>query len=284
MHDRLNNEGHGHGLFVFSVCGADLHTNSTLFTAHPRLNHFFEGGRCIFNIDGGFFAGPQEIYNAEYAWNLRSPYGIDTATNLEEAKTSHLNRAVKLGYLKDDQLLKRACDLYYGQAGSILVNFYTQRDENNNYPAVMCYLLFQRLFLKSYAEHDRGVVERQWSGIGKQTIKALELIDEAILVLGSHSNVHSELNHLRESLVFGGKAAGIVTQVFSATPDWPWIEKEIKKLHDFVVLNRPRHFTSSFEGEMNLWTSYLDGLSAFIGKWPSLQGRRRRTQHEDPVG
>jgi len=269
LHDRLNNEGHGHGLFVFSVGGANLHTNSALFTAHPRLNHFFEGGRCIFNFNGGIFAGPQEIYNAEYAWNLRSPYGIDTASNLEDAKTIHLNRAVKLEYLKDDQLLKRACDLYYGEAGSIMVRFYTQRDEDHNYPAAMCYLLFQRLFKKSYVEHDRVAVERQWSGIEKQTIQALELIDEAILVVGSHSNVHSELKYLRESLVFGGKAAGIVTKVFSSTPDWLELEGEVKRLRVFVVANRPRHFTSSSEGEMNLWTGYLDGLSAFIGKWTS---------------
>jgi hypothetical protein len=263
LSERLQREGGGHGLFVFVVSGADLYTNSALFAATPRLNHFFDGARAIFNFNGGLFAAPQEIYNSEYSWNLHSQFGIDTAIDYDEAKEKYLSRSVNLEYPESDLLLKRACELCYGDAATQMMQFYLCRDEENNFPAALFFQLFRRLFQKEFAQHNRAQQELKWQGIYQQTTQAMTYIDAALKHTLPRPEVREELLYLRGCLIFGKAITHVVAEIFAATPDWTKIENDLSELRRLAA-TYPQDFTSSHESEMNLWNGYIEKLSSFI--------------------
>jgi len=263
LSERMQREGGGHGLFVFVVSGADLYTNSALFTAAPRLNHFFDGARAIFNFNGGLFAAPQEIYNSEYSWNLHSQFGIDKATDYNKAKEKYLSRSVNLEYSESDLLLKRACELCYGDAAAEMMQFNLCRDEDNNFSAALFFQLFRRLFQKEFAQHDRAQQELKWQGIHQQTTQATTYVDAALKHPVSRPEVREELLYLRSCLIFGKAITHVVAEIFAVTPDWENIENDLSKLC-CLAATYPQDFTSSYEGEMNLWNGYIEKLSSFI--------------------
>lgn len=263
LSERMQFEGGGHGLFVFVVSGADLYTNSALFAATPRMNHFFDGARAIFNFNGGLFAAPQEIYNSEYSWNLRSEFGIDGAANYEEAKKKYLSRSVGLEYPQNDFLLRRVCELCYGEAAAEMQRFYTCRDEDYNYPAAILFHLFRKLFQKKFTQHDRVQQESQWKGIHRQTVESVGFIDAALQHVVPRPEVREELLYLRGCLTFGVAISEVVTKIFSAAPVWKEIEKDIARLRRLAA-TYPQNFTSPYEGEMNLWNEYIEKMHHFI--------------------
>jgi hypothetical protein len=263
LSERMQREGGGHGLFVFVVSGADLYTNSALFAATSRLNHFFDGARAIFNFNGGLFAAPQEIYNSEYAWNLHSQFGIDKATGYNKAKEKYLSRSANLEYPETDFLLKRACELCYGDAAAEMMQFYLCRDEDNNFPAALFFQLFRRLFQKEFAQHNRAQQELKWQGIYQQTTQAITYIDAALERTLPRPEVREELLYLRSCLIFGKAITHVVADIFSATPDWKNIKNDLSELRRLAT-TYPQDFTSSYEGEMNLWNGYIEELYSFI--------------------
>lgn len=262
--DRLQREGGNHGLFGFIVSGADLYSDAALFTAAPRMNHFFAGARALFNFNGGLFASPQEIYNAEYAWNLRSPYGTDEAENCQEARALYFRRVRKLELIDQDPLLERACQLCYGEAAGEMVAFYTLRDEDCRYPATILFALFRTFFRRRYRDYNREEQERRWKGIHLQTQRAIRLIEVALQRDLPSPEVKEELVYLRTNLLAGSKVTAVVAGIWGLSPDWTAIRQQIEVLRDWIVETCPDDFTSRFEGEMSLWPGYLDKLLRFI--------------------
>lgn len=262
--ERMRREGGGHGLFVLNVSGADLYANSAHFVATPRLNHFFEGARALFNFNGGLFSAPQEIYNAEYSWNLHSPFGIDEADDYESALSLYKNRYEKAEYSRPDALLQRACEICYGAAAPDMMRFYELRDDDNNFPAAMLFLLFRNLFNESYADHDRARQEKQWTGIQEQTVQAIAVVEAALRHTFPRPEARKEVEYLRACLIFGDKISALVADVFGESPDWKALEARIQELQKFVATNYPHDFTSPDEGDMSLWPKHLEQLLEFI--------------------
>lgn len=262
--DRLVEQGGGHGLFVFAVSGADMWNNSALFSSAPRLNHFYEGARGLFNFNGGLFAAPQEISNAEYTWNLQSSYGIDEARDAETAQDIYRKRSELMLHPENDQLLADACRLCYGDAAAEMLEFYKLRDENGNFPAAMTYLLCRRLFRKKREAHDHAEQTRQWMGINAQTREALILIDRALEHQLPNPGIRAELEYLRGSLVFGREFSTLVSDAFQIAADVPQLKRRVADLRQKIAGEYPWDFTSDAEGERNLWGHHLDKLQIFL--------------------
>ncbi len=273
--ERLIAEGGGHGLFAFAVGGADLFKNSALFSAAPRLNHFYQGAAGIFNFNGGLFASAQEIYNSEYTWNLFSPFGRDEAGDRESAIVLYRKRSEEMVHLPEDRLLRMALRLCYEDAAPVMEAFYALRDEENHFPLAIPYRLCRLLFSKRFEEHDRVKQERQWRGLNKVTVRAGELVDRALEYPLFESFFTEELRYLKGCLAFGARFSEVVAEVFAATSDFNALHHRIEELRNFVCEGYPSDFTSVDDGEMNLWPTYLDRLDAFIGETEmTVQGYR----------
>ncbi len=278
---QLITKGGGHGLFIFSVGGADLYNNSAFFSAAPRLNHFFEGAGGIFNFNGGLFAAPQEIYNCEYTWNLRSPHGMDEAADYEEAKAIYLQRSQEMRYPEPDKLLGQILKNLYGEAAADMEALYRLKGERNQFPLAIPFRLCHRLFRKSYAEHDAKEQQAQWGEIHRLTLEARTIIHRALQHPSEDAPIRDELEYLHGCLAFGARFSAIIAAGFAEQPDPASLQAEIEALREFVRTGYPRDFTSSHEGEMNLWPGYLDKLSRLFAEIPPAPTKADR--HADSL-
>lgn len=260
---RFMSEGGGHGIFAFAVGGADLYNNSALFSVAPRLNHFYQGAKAIFNFNGGLFASVQEIYNSEYTWNLCSPYGVDDAADYESAITQYRKRSIDMEYLSQDKLLQQALRLCYGEAAPVMEKFYYLKAQNGNFPLSILFRVCQRLFKKDFSEQNQTEQFQQWQQLHKITLEAEKLLHQALLLPLPDAFQKEELLYLKGCLTFGARFAEVVSHHFVENPDFDALHLEIQNLKAFLQSDYPSDFTSSHEGEMNLWPTYLERLQKF---------------------
>ncbi len=276
--ERLRTEGGGHGIFAFVVGGADLFNNDALFTAAPRLNHFCRGAAGIFNFNGGLFAPVQEIYNAEYCWNLDSPYGVDVATDEASAARIYRERSSTMEIPEPDALFEACLQRCYQGASGAMERFYRLRGEWGTYPLALPFWLCRKLFAKPYAAHDRATMQAKWSATNEVTNEGIDAVDGALQALAPGHPNHEELLYLRRSLSFGSRLSAIVADTFAHAPNESLLRLRIDELErDFI---EPRVFTSPHEGEMNLWPGYLEKLRCFL---PTANGEKNPVTGVRPV-
>lgn len=263
--ERLQREGNGHGLFVFSVGGADLYNNSALFSSAPRLNHFFAGAKAIFNFNGGLFAPAQEIYNAEYTWNLRSPWGIDEAADDPAAAKIYLERSVEMRHPEPEALLRAITRHLYGEAaGAEMEAFYLLQGEERQFPLAIAFRLCRQLLGRK--EPDAAQERRRWSAAREATLRGLECVRKALACPGIEAMLYEELQYLCASLEFGERLAEIVADGFAPDARGEEIAERFEALEAWVVARYPQDFTSRYEGEANLWRGYLCDLRGLLSK------------------
>lgn len=277
LSESLNTEGQGHGIFLFSVSGADLYSNDSLFSAGPVLNSFFEGSTAIFNFSGVVFQDMQELFNSEYAWNLHSTTFSEVPKSYDDAVAKYSLYTYK-HYIPpvlsaEGGFIEECCQSLYGKdAGKAMKHFYLLGSDNDEYPLAVMYWPFSlaKLFLKSQNLQDYKIeVEKQkWQNILDLTEKALVLVEKALKCEDFNRDFRSDVEQLQKCLTVGQMFAQIVFNIFSqkaaAFGEKTNLKKGIKKLEQFILNNFQFNFSSPGNSDIELWPTYIENLKKVV--------------------
>ncbi|MCK6474425.1 MAG: glycoside hydrolase family 20 zincin-like fold domain-containing protein [Planctomycetes bacterium] len=106
-------------VFMYFLCGGDNWCNDNPFVATPCLDYVFRGAQGIYNANGSAYQEPQQVLNAECAWNAdagRDLLGALQAKDEQELWSALLTTDVLPdGVFGAGGFLERACASLYGE-------------------------------------------------------------------------------------------------------------------------------------------------------------------------
>jgi hypothetical protein len=129
-------QGLNPNVFVFFLGGADQYSNGSFtfpFTGSPVMDGLFDGAESLYSFNGGLHQEPQQVINAEYAWNSHAPGRLVPGTFQDGVREWH-------ALMKDDELpeaifgqegvFRSACAKIYGvRAGARMARFQSYQEE-----------------------------------------------------------------------------------------------------------------------------------------------------------
>lgn len=109
-------------VFMYFLCGGDNWCNDNPFVATPCLDHVFRGAQGVYNANGSAYQEPQQLLNAECAWNAgagRDLLGTLQAKDEQKLWSELLTSDAKPeGVFGAGGFLERACASLYGDRAS----------------------------------------------------------------------------------------------------------------------------------------------------------------------
>ncbi|KKK70823.1 hypothetical protein LCGC14_2920110, partial [marine sediment metagenome] len=117
------------GAWVYFIAGGDHWINDYPVVATPALNALFLGASGIYNASGNAYAEPQQLLNAEYAWNVRSDGFFIEPTTHEAARDTWYglvhNETQPPEIFAPGGQLERICRRLYGPAADPMVKHFS---------------------------------------------------------------------------------------------------------------------------------------------------------------
>jgi len=125
------------GAWIYFAGGGEHYYSDAPFVATPILSAAFKGARGLYYPNGDAYQEPQQLLNAEYAWNARTPGSTPDLATWRALASADLRPPEIFG-----AFLRRACAKLYGAAAApFMVEYFTAFEKS---PA-------PRLFEKVYA-------------------------------------------------------------------------------------------------------------------------------------
>lgn len=119
------------GLWVYFAGGADHWLNDYPLVATPAMNVMFQGAAGIYSACGDGYQEPQQLLNAEYAWNCRSDGFRVEERNWDDANRTWQQLAMAdlkpAAIFGDGGWLDRICRRLYGPAAGPLMREHVTR-------------------------------------------------------------------------------------------------------------------------------------------------------------
>ena len=138
LHEKLREQDLNFGSYVFVVEGANYYNSDSTFMAAPVGNASFAGATTLYNFSGTFAQEPQQLLNAEYAWNLkardfflRPTIQIETERRLREYQ---MNLVEPEEIFSESGFLGEACRKLYGdEAGRYMYQYFRRSREQREF-------------------------------------------------------------------------------------------------------------------------------------------------------
>ena len=271
----LEDKGNGHGIFVFSVGGADLFSNNAMISATPLLNNYFEGATAVFNFSGILFQEPQQLINSEFSWN--SSPAVDLADTYEEAVQCY-RKYTDLHYLPDefklsDAFFSKYCEYLYGvKAGKWLFKLNLLESGSGEFPLSIMFYPFksQQLFwkLEEIEKLDFGKEAVKWRNILELNTKAIEYTNKALECDDLNKIFLPDIKHLLKCLNVGAQFARIIADIFNAKKNnnkmFQNINSNILRLEKYIANEFQFQFSSPGNSDIELWYEYIKRVKKTI--------------------
>jgi hypothetical protein len=264
----------GQGTFLFSVGGADYYSNDALFTATPVLNNFFEGAKAIFNFTGIVFQNLQELFNAEFTWNIESKVYCEKASSDKQAQEIY-EKYTYYHYIPTQLsskggFLEKCCSVLYGEtAGKLMKQFYLLvkeiGDKDSVFPFVSAYFHFEirDLFLKQQDLNKFNIESEKskWASILELTQQGSLLVEEALACDDFKDNIRFEVEQLAKFLNVGVRFSSIILSIFRKDDV---ATSTIDDLENYISDNFKSDFLLKTSGEIGQWPIYIERLKEVI--------------------